>query len=1141
MRSKLAVLLVLGYFGCLPSYASVPLPSDTLLAYQHFVKAREFQKSSAYDSALIFYQKAAIAYKNKDIWPRHINTILAINKIKLQRLAYDEAQSNLLKILPEAQAKLGKEHPEIGNIYTLLGKVYRGLGNYDQALVNYEAGLSIREKNKGPQEALAESYHQLGMVWRIKGKREKALAHHQKSLEISKATFGESHPYVAKSYCEIAVVYKNSGEYDSAMDFYQRSVDIFLQSVDSDDPSLAPCYNGMGIIYAQTGRYTEALDYFNKLLVIDKKSLGDSHPDLARTYTNLGILNELIGDYNQALDLHHKALNIKLKSLGEDHPSLKYDYKGLASIYKIRKDPDQALLFLQKALQLELKSLGDSHPELGATYNLLGGIFLDLGKPGEALKYYRESEKVLLRTNKNSPTLGPTYHDLALICQKNQEYQKAMNYAEKALHINTSFVDPDHIYLAENHMLIGNIHKDANDLEKAMAHYELARDINREAGRDLHPLTARAYQYMASVYNSQGDYEKALITIQKSLISISKDFDNLDIKSNPLPENAINASHMIDILGQKGNILYRLYQNSLNAEDLSLSFDVLQQAVSLIDEVRTSYKSESSVEIFRNEINPILETAVEVAYERYHKTGEANYMEKAFEFAEKSKAGLLMAAVQESKAQKFAGVPDTLLQAERSLKQDLNFYDRQLFEETQKNQDGDSIKIAFYQNQKFALKRRYDTLVSKLETAYSDYYRLKYNTEVVSIEKVKSDLLSASDLLVEYFISDSSIFVFAIGKQQTKFVRLKKSATFEHDIEALRDILTEKKDEPDRFATLAHGLYLSLLAPAVPEIKDFKLIISPDRALSYLPFELLVKNEVGAGSNFFALPYLINDHPVSYTYSASMWQEVLSKRSNPHANEYLALAPDFNKRENFAGSEIAMQALAEPVRGALVELEGTSREISVIDGLFKGSFYEGSRATEQQFKKLAENYGILHLATHAIVDDQHPMNSRLLFTINQDSIEDGDLYAWELYNMRLNAEMAVLSACNTGSGKLQQGEGVKSLGWAFTYAGCRSIVMSLWPAQDRSTADLMTYFYQGLSKGYSKDRALQEAKLNYLKNADEIFSHPFYWAGFVVQGNSGPVTSHTNKYYLWLVLGVLLADLIIVLFRLKQKNHQRVS
>lgn len=1111
------------------------------MAHQYFVKAKQLQDSSQYDSAIIFYDKAAESYITADVWSGHVRSMLAINKIRIERLAYDDAESNLLEILPQAQKQLGDQHPEIANIHTLLGKVRQSLGNYDQALADYEKGLKIREKNSSPKEELAESYYHLGVIWRIKGNAEKALEFHKNSLGINRGSYGENHPQVAKSYCEMAVVYKNTGQYDKAMELYERSVGIFLQSLDSDHPSLAPSYNGMGIIYAQTGRYTEAMDCFNKLLIIDKKSLGDDHPNLAKTYTNLGILNEIIGDYNQALELHHKALNIKLKILGDDHPSLRFDYKGLGVIYRIRGDVDQALLFLQKAYQLEYKSLGGNHPELGATYNLLGSIFFDLEEFDKALKYYQESEKVLLGANENAPALGPTYHDMAIIYQRDKEYQKALDFGQKALDINTSIRGPDHFYVAENHVLLGNIHKDAGDLEKSMTHYQLAQAINEKSGQLLHPSTAEAYHYMGAVYNILGDHNKALHAIQKALISISEDFDDLNINSNPSSESAIDASHMVKILGQKGITLYQLYQNSSDIKDLTLSFDVLRQAVSLIDVLRTSYKSEGSVEIFRKEVSPIFETAVEVSYELFQRTNEAAYMEQAFEYAEKSKASLLMAAVQESKAQKFAGVPDALLQAERSLKQDLNFYERQLFEEEQKNEDGDSIKIAFYQDKKFSLKSSYDTLALKLETEYPNYYRLKYNTDVVNIEKIKSDLVSLNDLLVEYFISDSSIFIFAVNKQQTKFIKVKKSPAFERDIASLRDILIQKIDEPDRFASLAHSLYRSLLAPIASQIKDLHLIISPDGELSYLPFELLIKNEAEAGSNFLDLGYLVNEHQISYIYSGSLWQEVRRKRSSPSAGQYLALAPDFNKRDETPVGEAALLAMDGPVRGALVELEGTSREVSIIDGLFKGRFYEGTNATEQQFKKLAENYSILHLATHAIVDDEHPMNSRLLFTVNQDSTEDGDLYAWELYNMELNAEMAVLSACNTGSGKLQKGEGVKSLGWAFTYAGCQSIVMSLWPAQDQSTADLMTYFYQGLSNGYSKDRALREAKLKYLENTNELFAHPFYWAGFVVQGNSKPITLYSNYYFLWVAISVLLSGLILSVFYFKRKRTKPVS
>lgn len=216
-------------------------------------------------------------------------------------------------------------------------------------------------------------------------------------------------------------------------------------------------------------------------------------------------------------------------------------------------------------------------------------------------------------------------------------------------------------------------------------------------------------------------------------------------------------------------------------------------------------------------------------------------------------------------------------------------------------------------------------------------------------------------------------------------------------------------------------------------------------------------------------------------------------------------------------------------------------EVNAIADHFEGQFYEGATASEQLFKEYAPNYDIIHLATHAIIDDVHPMNSRLLFSLNEDSVQnanspdesaqDGNLYAWELYNMQLNAQMAVLSACNTGFGKLQRGEGVMSLGRAFAYAGCPSIIMSLWPAQDQATADIMVNFYQGLSAGMTKDEALQKAKLKYLENTDELFAHPFYWASFVVQGDSAPLNTPYGMFsYWWLGGGLALVLLSVGLF-----------
>ena len=194
--------------------------------------------------------------------------------------------------------------------------------------------------------------------------------------------------------------------------------------------------------------------------------------------------------------------------------------------------------------------------------------------------------------------------------------------------------------------------------------------------------------------------------------------------------------------------------------------------------------------------------------------------------------------------------------------------------------------------------------------------------------------------------------------------------------------------------------------------------------------------------------------------------------------------------------------------------------------------FQDAAATESQFKLAAPESDIIHLATHAIVDDRDPLNSRLLFTISEDTIDDGDLYVWELYNMQIDAQMAVLSACNTGFGKLERGEGVMSLGRAFAYAGCPSIIMSLWPAQDEATADIMELFYEGIADGLPKDQALAGAKRAYLDRADDLFSHPFYWAGFIAQGDPKPVGLSGN-FSMGSVIIVGLITLLILLLLIK--------
>lgn len=193
------------------------------------------------------------------------------------------------------------------------------------------------------------------------------------------------------------------------------------------------------------------------------------------------------------------------------------------------------------------------------------------------------------------------------------------------------------------------------------------------------------------------------------------------------------------------------------------------------------------------------------------------------------------------------------------------------------------------------------------------------------------------------------------------------------------------------------------------------------------------------------------------------------------------------------------------LRGIEDDLPGTRQEIKAISDILDGQYYYGTEAIEANFKKNATKYSILHLALHGEVDNELPENSKLFFTKVNDSIEDNLLYTHELFSLHIPAELVVLSACNTGTGKIANGEGIMSLGNAFQYAGTQSLLLTNWEVSDQTTPVLMKNFYQNLKEGMTKGKALQQAKLTYLETANIIEADPIYWGGFYLIGNSAAI------------------------------------
>jgi CHAT domain-containing protein len=314
--------------------------------------------------------------------------------------------------------------------------------------------------------------------------------------------------------------------------------------------------------------------------------------------------------------------------------------------------------------------------------------------------------------------------------------------------------------------------------------------------------------------------------------------------------------------------------------------------------------------------------------------------------------------------------------------------------------------------------------------------------------------------------------------------------------------------------------------PYKSKIENKDLIIIPSGKLTYLPFEILITEKKHYNKiNYNALPYLLHGNTFNYSYSASLLFE--NNTSSRNSRKKLgAFAPIYENANQISNNSYSLR---QEYREQLYPLKGIKEEVKQISDLLDGDTYLDYNANEKKFKEVAAKYDILHLAMHTIMDDENPMYSKMAFSQNNDSIEDGFLNTYELYNMKLNSRMAVLSSCNSGSGKFQQGEGVMSLARGFIYAGCPSIVMTLWTVEDNSGVKLMTSYYKHLIKGKSKSKALQLSKIDFLENADQLKSHPYFWSGYIVIGNNSSLFIPYKKYLLFLGAFILvIAGLVAI-------------
>ncbi|MEO8211076.1 MAG: CHAT domain-containing protein, partial [bacterium] len=483
-------------------------------------------------------------------------------------------------------------------------------------------------------------------------------------------------------------------------------------------------------------------------------------------------------------------------------------------------------------------------------------------------------------------------------------------------------------------------------------------------------------------------------------------------------------------------------------------------------------------------------------------------LEKAFYLSERTKAATLLENMKDSEAKITANLPEKLVEKEKLLKAHIAFKESEKYKELQKGRKSRKKVIEKFDKLIFDLKREYNTFIEKLEKNYPEYYNLKTEITDASIKDIREKLLTGKKIIIEYFAGEKNIYTFKITDTDISVNKILKRKSFEKSIKEFRRSLVTLSllnfsNNFKIFSENAYKLYLILLGSILSDSEDISnLIIIPDNIIGYISFEALITKPPIEDSCYKNLSYLIKEFTVSYGYSSVYLLKNTGYQKKLNQKKIIGFAPGFkNALDNSANASNA----EERFRSQLVPLNYNESELNEIGKYFPGDYFIKENATKKTFLKFAGKYSIIHLATHCIIDEMKPMFSRICFSESDNTPAESYLHSYELLNLRLNSRLAVLSACHTGAGKLIKGEGILSVARGFAYSNCSSIVMSLWQVNDLSTSKLMVDFYKGLFHGNYIDDSLRQAKLHYLEQANDYNSSPFFWAPFIMIGNSNPI------------------------------------
>lgn len=955
----------------------------------------------------------------------------------------------------------------------------RGLGNYEQAF----SELNDAEKlSASDRSYLAKIYNSKGSLLFLSGQIKNAGEYYKKALQA--ARLAAEREEESRALINLGIIADENGDVQSARMLIQQALVIINRIQNHDLTAFA--YSELGVSYSLTNEIIEAKDYYEKSYNLYSKL--NNIERLSYLSSNIAAIYGQLANYKAALKHYEEGLAFA----GGNKRGQILNLIGIGDVYANLGNYSRALEYYQKAKEIsaEIKDV-NSAADVDVS---IGTLLYNIGRPHRAIEFYNKAAETI-NHQENPYNAADLYFKTGLAYTDIDSLQEGFNYYQKGLALTQSSGD---IY---NEIIIStelahNLYLE-NDFKKAE---ELLRKIKIKSGEyGLTHLANVQDLYLAKIFISRDESSKAV----------------------PMLKKVLNTSTAISDYNTQIEAGYLLAQLSESQNNTGEAGEYYQQTIKLIEKLSKPLFGNSEIQIFRfSSLSEVYNSYVEFLY----KLGRE---EDAFYMVEQSRSRNTLQNLNNIKINSMIK-DETLLN---------KLYDLDWM-----------IKSGLYSGVNLTtIEKEYGQLKTKITSSHP------------SLKKYIDNLFGFSEKNLLGKLSDYENFItINLGIESAQIFHLRKNQLTSRQISIGREkiismlgeiapIYSDGKEESDvyynqdlfSFNSLAsYRLYEKLFKPVLSEIPRGELIIFCLPAeLAYLPAEFLVTEYDDKGSPYYYpdKKFLIDEYPILYAPSLSVYIHQKEKESTQNKTILLVGDPEFDNKDfalSYRGGLLNEDSFYSRSL-VLFPLQYSQEEINNVNKLFEnGYILISNNATEANFKNNAAESKIIHLSTHSFLHKEQPL---ILFSMNDESGEDGYLEADEILELELNSELVVLSSCKSGLGRVDRAEGILGMQKSFFEAGAKSIIVSLWDVNDKYTSYFMESFYKFLGEGNSKAVSLQKAKI-YFK--EHYSANPYYWSAFILSGDPSSIELQkaSSNILNWIILLFAAAVSIYLLLLKKRKS-----